>query len=103
MSFALSFAPEFFWGDGSVAPDDLPHSDRPTSVYQALLSLSEETWATIARDVFHCPPDNLDVPTVLAKIQETDTCRNLDSPVDVFIDVDGYYTVLVFDNPKEAS
>ena len=67
------------------------------------MSLPDETWATIARDVFHCPPDNLDVPTVLAKVQETDTCRNLDSPVDVFIDVDGYYTVLVFDNLKEAS
>ena len=101
MSYALSFAPEFFWGDGSVAPDDLPRSDRPTSVYQALVSLPEESWAAIARDVFRCPPDNLDVPTVLAKVEETDTCRNLDSPVEVFVDADGYYTVLVYDDPKE--
>jgi hypothetical protein len=102
MSFALSFAPEFFWGDGSATPENLAHSDRPTSVYQALLSLPDETWATIARDVFHCPPDNLDVPTVLAKVQETDACRNLDSPVEVQIDPAGCYTVLVYDNSKEA-
>ena len=102
ISYALSFAPEFFWGDGSVPPDELPRSDRPTSVYQALVSLPEETWATIARDVFNCPPKNLDVPTALVKVEETNTCRNLDSPVEMFIDADGFYTVLVYDDSKEV-
>lgn len=101
MAYALSFAPEFFWGDGSVASDDLAPSNRPTSVYQAIVSLTDDQWAALARDVFHCPPEYLDPPTVLAKV-ETDTCRNLDSPVEVLIDPDGYYTVFVYDDPKEA-
>src|SRR5437870_3804639 len=83
MAYALSFSPEFFWGDGSIAPDEMPRSDRPTCVYQAILSLTDDQWAALARDVFHCPPDNLDPETVLMKIQETDSCRNLDSPVEV--------------------
>lgn len=100
MAYALSFAPEFFWGDGSVAPDDLPRSDNPSSVYQAILSLPEEQWARLARKVFNSSPDDLDPETVVLKVQETNTCRNLDSPVEVFVDADGWHTLLVFDSPK---
>ena len=103
MAFALSFAPEFFWGDGSVAPDDLPKSNRPTCVYQAILSLSDDEWAAIARDVFHCPPDILDSETVLCKVQETDTCRNLDSPVEVLVDLDGFYSLFIHEPSKEEA
>ncbi len=60
MAYALSFADEFFWGDDSVPRDELKPRPRPTSVYQAALSLTDEVWAALARDVFHCPPDNLD-------------------------------------------
>jgi hypothetical protein len=100
MAYALSFAPEFFWGDGSVAPDELRRSDHPTSVYQAILSLPDEQWAQLARDVFNCPREDLDPETVICKVQETDTCRNLDNPVEVFVDADGWHTLLVFDSPQ---
>ena len=100
MAYALSFAPEFFWGDGEVAPDQLPRSERPTSVYQAILSLTDNQWAALARDVFNCLAGDLDPETVVLKVQETNTCRNLDSPVEVFIDPDGCHTLLVFDSPR---
>ena len=95
MAYALSFAPEFFWGDGSIAPEDLPRSDQPTSVYQAILSLPDDQWAALGRDVFGCNPDDLDPETVLCKVQETNICRNLDSPVEVFVDAEGFHTLLV--------
>jgi hypothetical protein len=103
MAYALSFAPEFFWGDGSIAPDDLQRSDQPTCVYQAILSLPDDTWAGLARDVFDCEPDDLDPETVLSKVQETDTCRNLDSPVEVFVDSDGFYTLLIHEPVTEGT
>ena len=65
MPYALSFAPEFFWGDGSITPEDLPRSDQPTSVYQAILSLPDNQWAALGRDVFECNPDDLDPETVV--------------------------------------
>ena len=92
MAYALSFAQEFFWG--TVPIEKMKPSPRPTSVYQAILSLDDKQWAQLAADVFNCPPDHLDVETVLAKVQETDTCSNLDSPVQVYIDPTGKYRVL---------
>lgn len=97
MAYALSFAPEFFWGDGPLRP-----SSHPTSVYQALLGLTPEQWTAIARDVFHCSPDHLDERTVLDRIFQTNTCRNLDSPVEVFVDPEGLYVVRVYEPRKEG-
>ena len=101
MTYALSFAPEFFWGQDGGPCGALPRSDRPTSVYQAILSLPDEQWARLARDVFNCSPDDLDPDTVLCKVQDTNTCRNLDSPVEVWVDLDGFFTLLVHESQKE--
>jgi hypothetical protein len=102
MAFALSFADEFFWGDGTVPPETLLPSDQPTSVYQALLSLTDRKWANLAHDVFGVPPEHLDPATVIGKVLETNTCRNLDSPVEVFVDPEGWYTLLIYESPTEA-
>lgn len=96
MAYALSFADSFFWGDGSVAPEELRPSDRPTSVYQAILSLSDDEWAALARELFGVQPDFLDIETVLDRVLSSNTCRNLDSPVEVYIDPDGDFTLLVY-------
>ncbi len=93
MLYALSFAAEFFWG--TVPTEKMKPSPRPASVYQALLSLPHDQWAELARDVFNCRAENLDVETVLAKVLETNICANLDSPVRVYIDADGWFSVLV--------
>ena len=52
MAYSLSFAESFFWGDGDVSTESMRPSDRPTCVYQALLSLPTEQWAALARDEF---------------------------------------------------
>ena len=93
MSYALSFAPEFFWG--KVPVEKMKPSDRPTSVYQAVLSLTDEQWASLARDLFGIEPNDLDVEMVIQRVTETNTCRNLDVPVEVWIDRDGFFSVLV--------
>ncbi|MCA9078329.1 MAG: hypothetical protein KDA93_25095 [Planctomycetaceae bacterium] len=99
MAYGLTFSERFFLtGD----PDDMERSERPKCVYQALLSMRQETWDQMARDVFGCDPARLDPFTVLEQVRETDTCSNLDSPVQVWIDAEGWYDVLVYDEPDES-
>ena len=93
MSYALSFAPEFIWG--KVPVEKMKPSDRPTSVYQAILSLTDEQWASLARDLFGIEPNDLDVEMVIQRVTETNACRSLDAPVEVWIDQDGFFSVLV--------
>jgi hypothetical protein len=94
MSYALFFAGEFFIrGD----TDTMERSVRPVSVYQAILSINEGTWREIARDVFGIPPDRLMPEAMLAKIMETNTCSNLDTPVEVWIDTEANHSILVYD------
>lgn len=90
MAYALCFSESFFWGE-----DDQP-SARPTSVFQALISMAPEDWHLMAHEVFGVEPDRLDADTVMARVLETNTCRNLDSPVEVFIDSEGFHTILVY-------
>jgi len=96
MAFDLSFAPEFFIGPYDLETIDFD-KDRPTSVYQAIRALSDEEFEDIAREVFNLEPDMVDTSMILDKIIETNTCTDLRSPVDVWIDDEGYYTVRVYD------
>lgn len=99
MTYALSFSERFFLSRDS---ETVRPSPQPTCVYQALLSMRQETWDAMVRDVFGGHPAQLDALTVLEKIRETDTCSNLDSPVQVWIDPEGRYDVLVYDEPPET-
>ena len=100
VTYALSFGPDFFRPeDRGEASRHLP-SNRPTSVEQAVLQLSNETWRRLARDIFHCETEFLSIEAVLEKIDETNTCLNLDSPVEVAIDADGDFTILVYDRDE---
>lgn len=98
MPYGLSFSPDFFRREA-----DAPASSRPTSIEQAVMSLSGETWAALAENVFSVDPSQLDVATVLRTIQETNTCGNLDSPVEVYIDPAGDFTVLVYDSAEPGA
>jgi hypothetical protein len=42
------------------------------------------------------PADRLAPEAVVSKVIETDTCSNLDEPVEVWIDPGGYHSVLVY-------
>jgi len=118
MAFELSFALEFFVGpydfDGSIT---FP-VDRPTSVYQAVMSLAEdkEKWAEMVETAFDpcdgcepgakcetckqpattIDPEDITADMVMSKIEEVNTCTDLRSPVSVWIDSEGYCTVEVY-------
>ena len=95
MAYSLSFSEPFFCNDEI---DSIRSSEQPTSVYQAILSIQDHEWNQIAFDVFGVDPEHLDPMAVLDRIRETNTCSNLDSPVRVWIDKEGVYDVIVFDN-----
>ena len=94
VSYALSFSEQFFCDD---EPEKIAASDLPTSVYQAIVSIERTQWQRIARDVFHADPDRLDPWQVLEKVRSTNTCSNLDSPVHVWIDEEGWHSIDVYD------
>lgn len=106
MSYQLMglFTPEFFFNEGE--PYDISDtSDRPTSVWQAIISMNEEEWNDLAKEVFHVDPRFLTPEAVLEKIEETDSVTDLRSPVEVWIDKEGWHTVKVYDrkdNPKRS-
>lgn len=102
MTYGLSFGPDFFWHGTQDHAQSRLRTERPTSVEQAVLQLSDETWAKLARDVFHCEPEFLTIAAVLEKIEETNTCLNLDSPVEVCVDRGGEFTVLVYDRDGDC-
>lgn len=95
MAFSLSFSPEFLLG--TEESDVIERSDRPLSVLQAIVSLTEQQRAAIAREVCGCDEKALSDDLILQRVMETDTCTDLTPPVEVWIDSEGFHTVLVFD------
>ena len=96
MAFGLSFSEEFFTGDdGCDCPEP---SDRPTNVRQALASMSDDKWNEMVKEVFpDRDPECVDLDDVMTKVRQTDTCGDMSTPVVVWIDSEGFYTVDVYD------
>lgn len=103
MAYSLSFSPAFFLAEGE--PYDrsnlaLNKCGKPISVWSALEQKRQsdpDWWDDLAREVFGCEGKFLDLETVLEKIEGTDTCGDLSSPVDVWIDPDGDFVIEVYD------
>jgi len=103
MSFSLSFSPEFFLAEGE--PYDrsdlaLNAEGEPYSVYSALCVMKEKRateWNAMARELWQCPGKVLDPESVLEMLQETDSCATLNVPVEVYIDSEHRYSVLVYE------
>ena len=99
MAYSHSFAPEFY---GDVYEPGNP-TRRPVTVAQAIVSMKElerEYWDRMAEEVFGVPGEHLTEDAVFDKIMETDTVSNLTPPVEVWIDEEGYYTLLVWDDQE---
>ena len=64
MTYALSFSPDFLRDEADVGVVRTPKK-RPTSVTQALANLSDKTWSRLAREIFHCEAEYLDIEAVL--------------------------------------
>lgn len=102
MAYDLSFSEEFFFAEGEPydrADHAVNSEGQPVSVWSALALMPDEEWAEMVCDVFawdgdpeHFPPEE-----VLEKLRNTDTCSNLNSPVEVWIDEEGDYTVKVWE------
>lgn len=95
MPYAPSFSEDFFI---DREPEEVQPSDWPTSVYQAILSMRQAKWNEIACEIFHVKPNHLDPTLVLDRIRQTNTCSNLENPVQVWIDEAGLYDLLVYDS-----
>lgn len=100
MAFELSFGPEFFYA-AEDAEDIEPDPERPISVFQAICTMPREDWNQMCQEVFGLDGNSVNTEMVMQKIRETDTCRDLRSPVEVYIDPEGWYTVRVYEARKE--
>ena len=96
MPFSLHFSDEFF-GD----THNTQETDRPTNVADAIESMSVEMWEELAAEVFHTKVEYLSIQMIMDKIRETNTCSDLSSPVDVWIDEEGYFTVRVYEDENQ--
>lgn len=102
MSYAHSFSPDFY-GD----PDQPRKQGRPICVVDALASMPEEQWREMIADMFPGRDSHaVSLSEVLDAVMETDSVSNLDAPVEVWIDRDGFHRVFVYDTtpggPHEA-
>lgn len=99
MAYDLCFVEGFFFEEH----DDHfgGETNRPTSVYSAIKSMAAlrpRDWQSMLEDVFpNVPPARVDVDMVMAKIRETNTCRNITNPVEVYIDREGWHSVTVYE------
>lgn len=97
--FDLSFSPEFFLAEGEPydRSDYAVNEDgKPTSVWSAVCMMDDQDWNDLAKNIFDCHPHYLTPETVLDMVRETNACRDLRSPIEVYIDPDHYYSVLVY-------
>ena len=90
-----SFGPEFWKIDD--APCVPVHGSIPVTVEQALWDLCVDSWKAITAQFFpDRRPDEVSVKEVMEIIKETNTCSNLDSPVEVWIDKKGDFKIKVY-------
>ena len=106
MAFELSFAEDFF--SGTESPENIDVTERPTSILQGLVSWyynDIETFKEMVKEVlnFNVPdylPERLPY-ALLDKARLINTCTSLESPVSVWLDDGGYYTIEVYDRQLE--
>jgi hypothetical protein len=101
MSFNLQFSPEFFFAEGE--PYDrsdlaLNWRGKPVSLYSAACYVQinmARMWDDMAQDLFDCSGSMLLPEMVVERAKETNACTDLSSPVQVWIDSDGKWTLRV--------
>lgn len=100
MTYSLSFVSEFFKTPDDRSFEEISNADLeenpPTSVCEALLAMPDEEWDEMATNLGF-PLDVCEIDDILRVVEETNTCSNLDSPVEVWIDQKGSYRVLVYE------
>jgi hypothetical protein len=98
MPYEHSFAAEFY---SRGEEDDRVIRDRPLSVMNALYNMSVRDWEQMVMDVMNVPRDKVeycDVDMIMSAIADTNIVTNLDVPVEVWIDGDGDWRILVYED-----
>ena len=103
MSYEHSFTTNFYYSGcaDSTRREDLTAKERrrPTCVYMAVLAMPRRQWNRMCKACFPTvPPDMVDADMVMDLVYETNTVSNLNSPVEVWIDAEGWHTVQVWDD-----
>ena len=107
MAYSLSFSDDFYC-DGD--PNEMEASDKPTCLYQAILQFVQEKPREYCKLVKKAKLVNRGVESkfilsgemiawdFLAYVRhEVNTCSNLSSPVEVWLDEQGYNTVKIYE------
>lgn len=94
MSFDLSFSPEFYYSEDPVI--DL---DKPYSVEMAIHAMSTADHVALAQ-ALGIDPKYLTTDQIMELIRTTNTCTDLTSPVEVWIDSGGYHKIDVHEAPR---
>lgn len=90
-----SFGPEFWKIDNE--PCVLGPGVRPATVEQALWEIGIDNWQILITTLFpHRCIIDVGIDEVMEIIKKTNTCSNLDSPVEVWIDRKGDFKIKVY-------
>jgi hypothetical protein len=94
MPYSHSFSPEVY-GD----PYDTERTDKPTTLADALASMPDDEYLEMVKACFPdcAKPEVIGVDDVLSLAIETDTVTDLSSPLEFWIDPDGGWRVLVYE------
>ena len=84
-----NFDDDFFDGE------KVGYSKYPTSISQAIESMDNNDWNNMIEDLFM--DKDVGIGDVMDLIIDTNTCANLDSPVEVWIDPEGFWTLLIYE------
>ena len=77
---------------------EYPHNDAPYSVYGALKQMDMEQWDEMCENCFPGQsPDHIDIDMVIKHIKQVNACACLSTPVEVYIDEEGWHSIFVYE------
>lgn len=96
MAFDLSFSPEFFFQEGE--PYDrhdlaINEEGNPISLWSAIEMLSDSELESISKVL---NVQSISSEMIISQIEKVNTCSNLNSPVEVWVDKNGYIKIKVW-------
>ena len=101
MAYDLSFSPEFFFAEGEPYDGGPNHGNRPTSVWGAIeLAMKNPSKRRELARILKTQPQYVTEEAVMDLVQSTNTCSNLNSPVEVWVDPDGDVRLKVYDSER---
>ena len=100
MAYSHSFSDDFYMveDDDQLRPIDFEDGRLPTTVWQAILAMPEADYQEMCRELFN--REDVEIGDIMSMIRDTDTVGTFSSPVDVWIDSDGYFSINVYEETE---